>query len=237
MGEPVVPGRSQATVEFAGLRHELLPGAVFTFGRARSCNVCLDPEDRGISRISGSVECVDRVWFVVNRSGSRPFVVASRTGFHRTVLPGEREQVDGRLSIVVEGQVRRHQLVATAPVVGIAELASRSVDEHEGGPTDMGGGVRYSAEDRLALVALFAGYLHPFPRYDPRPRSYKEAADVLGWGEPRLRKKVEYVRDRLIRAGVPNLYGDGAKAALAEHVLASGVIGPDDLEVLPEGRP
>jgi hypothetical protein len=40
------------------------------------------------------------------------------------------------------------------------------------------------------------------------------------------------VRTRLVKAGVPNLQGEHAQEALAEHVIATGVIGPDDRDLL-----
>lgn len=224
-----------ATVEVAGVRYEVEPGRALTFGRAESCDVCLDPDDVGISRLAGSVDCADRVWFVTNRSGKRPLSAVDPVGLRTVLAPGRRMAVDGRLSIIVEGQVLRHQLVVTAPGpgdAGPAPVADGQLDE-EGMPTEMGGGVRYSPEDRQALVALFEGYLQPFPRYDPTPRTYAEAASRLGWPRTTLVKRIEYLRSRLDRAGIPNLQGDKAMQALAEHVLVTGVISPDDLPLLP----
>ena len=34
----------------------MVPDEPFTFGRSRACTACLDPDDRGISRVAGSVE-------------------------------------------------------------------------------------------------------------------------------------------------------------------------------------
>ena len=56
-------------------------------------------------------------------------------------------------------------------------------------------------------MALFAGYLEPFPRYDPHPKSYADAAARLDWPRTTLVKRVEYLRTRLTNAGVPNLLG------------------------------
>jgi hypothetical protein len=226
---------SAATVTVAGVRHELVAGQSFVFGRAESCDACLDPTDVGISRRAGSIDCVDRVWFVTNRSSSRPLSAVDPVGFRTVLAPGRRMAVDGRLSIVVEGQIRRHELVIAAP--GAADLdpdtTSSSVPDDEGLPTEMGGGVTYSDKDRQALVALFAGYLQPFPRYNPTPRSYADAAGALGWPRTTLVKRVEHLRNRLVDAGVPNLQGDRAMEALAEHVIATGVITRADLALLP----
>ncbi len=45
-------------------------------------------------------------------------------------------------------------------------------------------------------------------------------------------KRIEYLRARLTRAGMPGLFGEAAMEALAEHVLTTGVITPDDLALL-----
>jgi hypothetical protein len=227
-------GPAVASVTVAGERHELVPGRSFTFGRAMSCDVCLDPDDVGISRLAGSVDCIDRVWVVTNRSTTRPLSAIDVVGFRAVLAPGRRMVVDGRLSVIVEGQIRRHELALTAPGADEPVTGGLALDGDEHGvPTEMGGGVNYNQEDRRALVALFAGYLQPFPRYDPTPRTYAVAARALGWEASTLRKRIEYIRNRLVRAGVPNLQGERAMEALAEHVIATGVIGHDDLELLP----
>jgi hypothetical protein len=222
-----------ASVTVAGERYELVPGQSFTFGRGTSCDVCLDATDVGISRLAGSVDCIDRVWFVTNRSSSRPLSAIDVVGFRTVLAPGRRMVIDGQLSVIVEGQIRRHELVLVAP--GTDDLAAGVPvpDVEDGMPTEVGGGVNYSHEDRQALVALFAGYLQPFPRYDPTPKTYADAAKALGWPSSTLRKRVEYLRNRLVKAGVPNLQGERAMEALAEHVIATGVITRDDLTLLP----
>lgn len=222
-----------ATVTVRGEELSVEPGGSFTFGRALDCTVCLDPDDRGISRLAGSVDGAGGEWFVTNRSASRPLAVVDPLGFRTVLAPGRRMAVDERVSVVVEGQVRRHELVVAAPGAPPAPVDAPG----KGIETEMGRGVTYSDEDRLALVALFAGYLAPFPRHDPRPRSYADAAERLGWPRTTLVKRIEYLRTRLLRAGVPNLQGDRALEALAEHVIATGEITRADLSLLPGHMP
>lgn len=213
----------------AGETRTLDPARGFTFGRSPACDACLDPDDVGISRLAGSVDFSEGTWFVTNRSSGRPLSAADPLGFRTVLAPGRRLAVDGRLSVTVEGQVRRHEVVVVVPGAGPPPVPE---DAGEGLETEVGGGVNYTDDDRRALVALFAGYLQPFPRYDPRPRAYADAAEVLGWPRTTLVKRVEYVRARLVRAGVPNLQGEHAMDALAEHVIATGVIGREDLSLL-----
>ena len=107
------------------------------------------------------------------------------------------------------------------------------VDEDErpapGEPTAIGAEVLVSAADRLAMVALFAGYLEDPPRYDPYPKSYAAAAARLGWPRTTLVKRIEYLRTRLDAAGVPNMTGFNALANLAEYAISRGLISRDDL--------
>lgn len=213
----------------------VVPDEPFTFGRSRECTACLDPDDRGISRVAGSVEFVGVTLFVNNKSQVRPLAIVDPLGFRSVLAPTRRVAVDQRLSVVVEGQVRRHELVVATKALEIIEPAASDLDglsAADGIATEMGGEVAYTAKDRLALVALFAGYLEGFPRHDPRPRSYADAAARLGWPRTTLMKRVEHLRTRLIAAGVPSLYGERALEALAEHVIATGVITREDLELL-----
>jgi hypothetical protein len=225
----------EATVVAAGERHRLQEGTSFTFGRADSCTACLDPSDVGISRLAGSVDWVDGHWFVTNRSTTRPISAVDPLGFRTVLAAGRRVVVDQRLSVIVEGQIRRHELtvIAPGPPRQAESPSPGNSDEDDRVATEMGGGVNYSPDDRVALVALFDGYLKPFPRYDPTPNAYADAAARLGWPRSTLVKRIEYLRTRLARAGVPNLQGERAMEALAEHVIATGVITRADLDLLP----
>lgn len=223
-------GLLPATVLVGDSAHTLLPrnpGGEFTFGRAETCTVCLDPADIGISRIAGSVELAGTTWWVVNRSARRPLVVVDEFGFRSVLPPGRRYPVEGRVRVVVDGSAGSHELEVTGP-----PGPAREDVPVPGEPTAVGEGVLITQEDRAALVALFAGYLEDGPRYDPNPRTYNAAAARLGWPAPTVRKKIEYLRTRLDRAGVPNMTGWNALTNLAEYVLANGTITKEDLRLV-----
>lgn len=210
---------------------DLAPGEVFTFGRESKCTVCLDPADLGISRLAGSLEEESGTWWLINHSTTRPLQVVEESGIRSLLAPGRRTAVSGTVTIIVEGQVRRHALALDAgiphpPSAPISRLADSR-------PTVTTAEALLSEADKVALVALFAGYLEPFPRYDPHPRSYADAAGRLDWPRTTLVKRVEHLRTRLTNAGVPNLLGENALDALAEWALTSRVITRDDLELLP----
>jgi len=222
----------KAIVVADGLRYEVYPGGTFTFGRDRTCSVCLDPDDRGISRIAGSITSVAGTWWLNNVSEGRLLIVVDEQGVRLPLAPGRVHVVDqARLSVIVTGSVLHHELrveVATPARAGSLHGMPRRPT-----PTLSKDELRFSDDDAAALVAVFSGYLESFPRYDPHPSSYATAARRLGWKRSTLIKRIENMRARLTRSGVPGLVGENALEALAEFVLISGVISRADLRRLP----
>lgn len=199
-----------------------------TFGRARDCTVCLDPEDVAISRLAGTVEFAHDTWWVVNNSATRPLSLIDDLGFRSLLAPGRRSAVEVDTQIVVEGTRGQHALRVS---VGAARQRA-TVEQLAGTPTAVGEEVIISPSIRLALVALFAGYLEDPPRHEPYPKTYAAAAARLGWKRTTLVKRIEYLRTRLDAAGVPNMSGFSALANLAEYAISRGLITRDDLALL-----
>jgi len=223
------------TIGLKDRSYEVSPGEALTFGRSQRATVCLDPTDLGISRIAGAVESDGGVWWLVNKSSVRPLEVVDDVGIRTVLPPGRRIAVTAPITVIVEGSTRRHALTLDLPEQARESLAAGPVPvvQVEGNPTQAATDVSITPADKLALVALFSGYLEPFPRYDPHPKSYAEAAARLSWPRTTLIKRVEYLRTRLTNAGVPNLLGDNALQHLAEWALATGLISRDDLSLLP----
>ena len=215
-------------ISAGGREHHVRPDEPFTFGRSESCTICLDPADPAISRVAGVVEHVGDVWFVSNRSRSRQLAVVDRFGLRRVLGPGQRDAIEGRVRVIVDGANRSHELVLEGP----PPVEPAGPEIATGRPTSAGEGVIINDADRKALVALFAGYLHEGERYDPSPKSYAAAAARLGWPRTTLVKRIEYVRTRLTNAGVPNLQGWNALNALAEYALTTGLITREDLHLI-----
>jgi hypothetical protein len=142
------------------------------------------------------------------------------------VAPGRRLAVVGEVTVVVEGALKRHAITVTAEAPPPPEEIFDTGDPR---PTATAAEVVINDLDRRALVSLFAGYLEPFPRYRPHPRSYADAAAALGWPRTTLVKRIEYLRTRLTSAGVPNLLGETALQHLAEWALTTRVITREDL--------
>ncbi len=228
--EAVETPRDQVLVSYGDEQAALAPGEVFTFGRAQNCTVQLGADDLGISRLAGSVEHETGTWWLLNRSTVRPLTVTDDLGLRTVIAAGRRLALEGQMTVVVEGQARRHALTVTAaPRPEVDPDTDRSRDRR---PTATAEGVVFDEDDRKALVAVFSGYLRPFPRYDPHPRSYADAAAELGWPRTTLLKRMERIRRRLTDAGVANLLGDTALEHLGDWALATRAITRDDLEIL-----
>ena len=71
------------------------------------------------------------------------------------------------------------------------------------------------------------------PRYEPRPRTYAEAAERLELPAATVRKRIENVRQKLVDSGVVELRQPDARLALAEFLLSTpALVTPADLPVL-----
>jgi len=200
----------------------------FVFGRSKDCTLCLDPEDTGISRLAGTVEFEHGTWWISNSSRTRPLMIIDDLGFRSVLPPQRRMAVLSETQVLVEGTRRQHSLRIEVETPRRAE----PTDDQPGVPTAVGIEVAISAADRLAMVALFAGYLEDPPRYDPYPKSYAAAAARLGWKRTALVKRIEYLRIRLDAAGVPNMKGFSALTNLAEYAISRGLITRRDLALL-----
>jgi hypothetical protein len=225
-------GAATATVSYADQRLDVTDEEALTFGRSTACTICLDSTDRGISRLAGSIEHDSGSWWLHNRSTSRTLQAVDDMGIRSVVAPGRRTTVDGHLTVVVEGSARRHALEV---YVGRRTESRSAVTGGLAGdevPTAAGGEVLVNSLDRLALVALFGGYLEPFPRYDPHPKSYADASALLAWPRTTLVKRIEHLRIRLTNAGIPNLVGADALDHLAEWALTTRVLTREDLQLI-----
>ncbi|HEY8458670.1 MAG TPA: hypothetical protein VIL34_23985 [Actinopolymorphaceae bacterium] len=220
---------TQVTVSFGEKSYELAAGETLTFGRSPDCTICLDPDDAAISRCAGALVFEGQTWWLVNRSSVRPLSVIDDLGLRSVLAPGRRIAIEHPVRVVVDGTNGKHRLAIDAEAV---EVSMRTNEVLRGEPTATDERVLISPADRLAMVALFAGYLEDGPRHDPHPRTYEAAAARLGWPKTTLIKRIEYLRTRLDKAGVPNMTGPYALVNLAEYVISRGLITRADLQLL-----
>jgi hypothetical protein len=218
-------------VLIAGERFVLSTERPFVFGRAGGNGVIgLDANDMGISAEAGSIERVWRMWWVVNRSRKRRlFLDDGGGGAHQRLDCGHRHAINvPRLSVLVPGAIYTHRLEVVVPAEDLARFHSERPSA----------GTIPAAEARLSereleldvVVALMSGYLEDFPRRQARPRTYQEAAELLGppWTKTTVRKQVERLKQRLARTDA-YFEGPHANYELADYLVGNGLIGPDDL--------
>ncbi|WP_338056624.1 FHA domain-containing protein [Sinosporangium album] len=239
------------SVRAAGRVIPLPPDRTLSFGRDRSCDICLDPADPGISRVAGSVECDAGTWWIVNRSTRRTLHIVDDA--RRAVpLPVNAEGwPQGRyavglrvVTVLVAGELWTHELVLEPERAETASETEQPTPPPTSPPTPppvpavpaVARVPVLTEAHRAALAALASGYLRPHPHYDPRPLRYEHAAALLGVRAGRVRQRVERVRVRLVAAGVSGLDAVDARRSLCEWCLAMGLIGPHDLKLLPNLR-
>lgn len=217
-----------AAVLIAGEEFAISPERPFVFGRADADDVIgLDATDMGISAVAGSVECAWGLWMVLNRSRKRPLLLDDGGGGVLQRLDcGHRHAINvPRLSILVPGVIYTHRLEVAVPA---ADLAPSGGGRRSSGTIT--GDVTLSERDRDVLVALLGGYLEEFPRRQTRPRTYHEAAELLGppWTKTTVRKQVERLKQRMAGSGV-YCEGPTANYDLADYLINNGLLGPADL--------
>lgn len=190
----------------------------------------LDRNDMGISAQAGSVEWDRDLWWVVNRSRKRPLLLDDGVGGALYPLKsGLRHAISAaRSSVLVPGVVHTHLIEVLVPVEDLA--CFRPATPPSGTIT---GEVRLTESDRAVAIALFSGYLEEFPRRETRPRTYQQAAELLGspWTKTTVRKQIERLRQRLAEAGM-HFDGPQANFELADHFIHNGVLTSADLGCL-----
>jgi hypothetical protein len=220
-----------ARVRVADEEYVVGTGECLTFGRSRDCTICLDAADAAVSRTAGELAHERGTWWLTNRSTTRPLSVVNELGLRSVLAPGRRLAVEAPTRVLVDGVNRQHSLYLTVGSPASPTPPSPAPDE-TATATATGVDVLITPADRLAMVALFAGYLEDPPRYEPYPKSYAAAAARLGWPRTTLVKRIEYLRTRLDAAGVPNMTGFNALANLAEYAITRHLVTRADLALL-----
>ena len=230
---------SSLVVTFNGWTTHLRPPETLVFGRDPACGLQIGSGDRGISRIAGELQYKARHWFLSNVSTTRALHVVDETGY-AVPMPimaphygmSSRLIVAPGITVLLTGEITSYALrVETTQYAGSRQAVLAPTD----GRTTFRQPI-LTPRRKEALVAVLAGYLVPFPRYDPRPLSYAEAGELARLPASTIRKRMEDVRCALVEVGVGGLVAHDAPWRLAEWVLATRMVVPADLEWLRQRR-
>ena len=225
-----------ATVLIGGEEFQVTSARPFVFGRAEKEGVVgLDASDMGISALAGAVEWMWSLWWVVNHSRKRRLLLEDGSGGQPQRLEcGQRFAINvARLSVLVPGAIYTHRIEIVIPESDLARVEGSRVTSG----TLLSSTLQLSERDKDALVALFSGYLEAFPRRSARPRTYQQAAEILGppWTAVTLRKQIERLKDRAARSEA-YFEGPHANYDLADYVVANGLLSQEDLARLGNRR-
>jgi hypothetical protein len=106
------------TVAATGQEFVVAENETFTFGRSPECTVVLDPADRSISRLAGTVACERGHWYIVNRSTVRPMRVIDSSGYTARTLAASSATATSRHPLA---DIKARMMTANLP--DLADLA------------------------------------------------------------------------------------------------------------------
>lgn len=229
------------------------PSDRFTFGRESTCTAVLPPNDLGISRTAGSLQCEHDLWWLSNDSSSSMLYLTADLGFRVDLPPGMRTPIEHwhakvRLNGMLASYTLRLRLPhldaeddllepGAADSTAAAEPAAARIPTGPHERTSTRNRAPLTDSDRLVLAARFEQYLDWKHVGEPAPRSAKQAAERIGWDPHTVTKRCENIRNRYARHGVAELRGSRALEELAALLISTGELSADDLRRLPPAAP
>ncbi|MBB5076734.1 FHA domain-containing protein [Nonomuraea endophytica] len=239
---PVRPGTLHARTVTGGVKAAPQAGAVVRFGRAGKPEVDLGvgEDDLHVSRQHGELAYRERQWWL--RNTGQQLVRLPRGQFlHATTDP--IPLATGYTPLFVKGCGHREHLVE----LYVSGHDDDGLTPHRRAETLPPKIWPLDDVERLLLVILGQRYL--YYEENPRPLTYRQAADSLAdirrderWGERKIEARVETVRRRLDACGFPfPLIHDMAMGRPCDnnllHNLLRGLVDsttlvPTDLELL-----
>ena len=218
-------------VVIASVRYRLDPIAPLVFGRRTAAGVVgLDPGDRGISAVAGSVGFHEG-WVISNLSRGRPlFVEYPNVIRHHQVAPGSQLRLSGPGTLLVAGSVYTHAISLNVPAPPEPPgLQMTTPDERTESYT-------LTEDEHLAIVAVAVGYLRRWPRHDPHPLPYSAAAPLIDATPTALRRRLDHLRESLRTEIDLETSGPHALRSLIEYCIDCGLLAVADLALLPPGQ-
>lgn len=228
----VTPG---VVVEFCGEEFHPDPDAVFIIGR--DGDLVVDDDNTFLHRHFLGISQADGLWWLENLGSSLSATVADADGTLQAWLaPG------ARLPLVFPRTV---VWFTAGPTTYEFEVVTESAHYRrfpvalEPNGQETLGPLALSGEQKLLLVALCENLLLRRRTGAGAIPASAEVARRLGWPVTKFNRKLDAVCEKFSDAGVRGLRGGVAgaassrKARLAEYAMASRLVGPEDLDLLP----
>ena len=225
---------STLKVEYAGERHELMPGRDFSMGRVGDLVIDDNPY---LHRNFLTLAFADGFWWISNVGNRSAAVLSDPAGLSRSTLtPGARMPlVFGHTVVTFAAGPYSYELNLT--VDAPAWELHHQPEEPSDGDTTIGPRTFTDAQ-LLVILAVAEPLLRRAGTGAWQVPTAVEAARRLGWTQTRFNRKLDNVCDKLDRAGVRGLKGGpgtqarGRRSALAEYAVNARIVTPDHLPAL-----
>ncbi|MEO5535928.1 MAG: hypothetical protein ABIR17_12455 [Pseudolysinimonas sp.] len=224
-------------VEFAGEHYVVSPDTVFAIGRTGDLIVDDNPY---LHRRFLVLRQVGDLWWLENVGARIAATVSDFSGTVQAVLaPGGRLPLGFDAMHVVFGAgstIYDLRIRSDRPALRADELDADDSDLHDGETTI--GVVSLSPPQRLLLVALSENILRLIDGGRGGIPSSAEASARLGWTLAAFTRRLDYLCQKLERAGASGLRGEKGQLAtdrrmrLVEHAVATRLVTRDDLILL-----
>jgi hypothetical protein len=234
--QPALPGDLE--IDYVGRTIVVRRDQDLRFGRDPACDIVIDADDTGVSRLAGMFEHDGERWWVVNLSTKRALHVF-QAGYGYPIFPAGKDvphqwpiQHDTRL--LVPGRWLTYELdLRATPAPDRKRRKGRKYADAR--TTDAP--VALSDAQRRAIIALCARFLMPADRYEPRINTYAEAAEILSLSPKTVEHHLTDVRALVARHIVLPEERDQLREAVCRYFLANRLIGPGDLRWLRREEP
>jgi len=223
-------------VDFCGERQEPDPSQPWTFGRGG--DLVVDDENPYLHRVVGLLRRDGQQWWLENAGSYIELVVVAASGSTTRLAPlphapPSMALVEPTYRVGFAAGATTYELDLLLP--GRAPTAATPRDG-PGDETVRPGQVTLTDDERALVLALARPrLLDPTAGPDKVPPNRAVAA-ALGWRITRFNRKLDYLCERLTKAGVKGLHGErgagagGRRWQLVQHVVSTGLVTRADLD-------
>ena len=220
-------------VTVGDVTHVVRPDRPAVFGRGAEIDL---GNDRRLHRSQGRLDRHGGTWWLSNTGRSAPLhLVDESLGSITVVPPGCQAPVCSPACLVWLRHGETHfELQLTQPGVLVPPEPTPAAVS---GATTRALTLPINEEQRLLLTALCESRLRdPLAPLQLPPN--RAVAQRLGWTVVKFNRKLDYLCQRGARIGIAGLTSEDGRASdrrrcLAEWAIEHGVVGPDDLPLLP----